>query len=77
VVVHLNANTGAGHSTPSYSESYANATTSPSLPDNLSGHYEVDEDYGDPYWHPSSKEDELRMQLLKLNVQEISREDLQ
>ena len=43
----------------------------------MSGHYEVDEDYGDPYWDPSSKEDELRMQLLKLKVQEIPREDLQ
>ena len=43
----------------------------------MSGHYEVDEDYEDPYWDPSSKEDELRMQLQKLKVQEIPREDLQ
>ena len=43
----------------------------------MSGHYEFDEDYGDPYWHPSSKEDELRMQLLMLNVQEIPRENIQ
>ena len=56
----------------------SNATTStPFLPGNMSGHYEADEDYGDPYWDPSSKEDELRMQLLKLKVQEIPREDLQ
>ena len=63
-----------------YAEHYAhaNATTSnPSSPGNISGHYEVDEDYGDPYWHPSSMEDELRMQLMKLKVQEIPREDLQ
>ena len=63
-----------------YAEPYAhdNATTSnPPPPGNTSGHYEVDEDYGDPYWHPSSMEDELRMQLLKLKVQEIPREHLQ
>ena len=56
-----------------YAELYAhaNATTSNPPPP------EVDEDYGDPYWHPSSMEDELRMQLLKLNVQEIPREELQ
>ena len=63
-----------------YAEHYAhaNATTSnPRPPGNMSGHYEVDEDYGDPYWHPSSMEDELRMQLMKLKVQEIPREDLQ
>jgi len=42
----------------------------------LSDHYEVDENYGDPYWHPSSMEDELRMQLLRLKVQEISRENI-
>jgi len=29
------------------------------------------------YWHPSSMEDELRMQLMNLKVQEIPREDLQ
>jgi len=34
-------------------------------------------DYGDPYWEPSSREDELRRQLLKLKVQEIPREDLE
>ena len=63
-----------------YAEPYAPASTStsnPPPPGNMSGHYEVDEDYGDPYWDPSSKEDELRMQLLKLKVQEIPREDLQ
>ena len=63
-----------------YTEHYAhaNATTSnPSLPGNMSGHYEVDEDYGDPYWQPSSMEDELRMQLMNLKVQETPREDLQ
>ena len=57
---------------------HANATTSnPVPPGNMSGHYEVDEDYGDPYWDPSSMEDELRMQLQMLKVQEIPREDLQ
>ena len=57
---------------------YAPATTSnPPPPGNTSGHYEIDEDYGDPYWHPSSMEDELRMQLQKLKVQEIPREYLQ
>ena len=57
---------------------YATASTSSNPPPcgNMSGHYEVDEDYGDPYWDPSSKEDELKMQLLKLKVQEIPREDL-
>ena len=43
----------------------------------MSGHYEEDEDYEDPYWYPSSVEDELRMQLVNLKVQEIPREDLQ
>ena len=52
-------------------------TSNSSPPGNMSGHYEVDEDYGDPYWDPSSMEDELRMQLQKLKVQEIPREDLQ
>ena len=63
-----------------YAELYAhaNATTPNSPPPcKMSGHYEVDEDYGDPYWHPSSLEDELRMQLMNLKVQEIPREDLQ
>ena len=77
MVVPLSPSADAGYSTPSYSEPYAYATTSTSLPDKFSDHYEVDDDYGDPYWHPSSKEDELRMQLLKLKVQEILREDLQ
>ena len=71
----------AAHSSKyAYAEPYAhaNATTSnPPPPGNMSDHYEVDEDYGDPYWHPSSMEEELRMQLLKLKVQEIPREDLQ
>ena len=65
-----------------YAEHYAHApastfTSNSSPPGNMSGHYEVDEDYGDPYWHPSSMEDELRMQLLKLKVQEIPSENLQ
>ena len=65
-----------------YAEHYVHApastfTSNSSPPGNMSGHYEVDEDYGDPYWDPSSKEDELRMQLQKLKVQEIPREDLQ
>ena len=65
-----------------HSAEYAYATASTSIsnpppPGNMSGHYEVDEDYEDPYWDPSSKEDELRMQLQKLKVQEIPREDLQ
>ena len=63
-----------------YAEHYAhaNATTSnPRPPGNMSGHYEVDEDYGDPYWQPSSMKDELRMQLMELKVQEVPREDLQ
>ena len=71
----------AAHSSKyAFAEHYAraNATTSnPRPPGNMSGHYEVDEDYGDPYWHPSSMEDELRMQLMNLKVQEIPREDLQ
>ena len=53
------------------------STSNPPPPGNMSGHYKVDEDYGDPYWDPSSKEDELRMQLQKLKVQEIPRENLQ
>ena len=53
------------------------STSNPVPPGNMSGHYEVDEDYGDPYWDPSSKEDELRMQLQMLKVQEIPSEDLQ
>ena len=66
------------HSAESYAYATANDSTSnPPPPGNMSGHYEVDEDYGDPYWHPSSMEDELKMQLLKLKVQEIPREDLQ
>ena len=59
---------------------HAPASTSnsnPPPPGNMSAHYEVDEDYEDPYWDPSSMEDELRMQLQKLKVQEIPREDLQ
>jgi len=34
-------------------------------------------DYGEDYWEPSSREDELRRQLLNLKVQEIPREDLE
>ena len=65
-----------------YAKLYAHApastsTSNPPPPGNMSGHYEVDEDYGDPYWDPSSMEDELRMQLQKLKVQEIPRGDLQ
>ena len=65
-----------------YPDPYAHATAStctsnPSPSGHMSGHYEVDEDYGEPYWDPSSMEDELRMQLQKLKVQEIPREDLQ
>ena len=65
-----------------YAEPYVYATAStstsnPPPPGNMSGHYEVDEDYGDPYWDPSSMEDELRMQLQKLKVQDIPRGDLQ
>ena len=59
---------------------YALASTSTSncpSSGNMSGHYEEDEDYEDPYWYPSSVEDELRMQLVNLKVQEIPREDLQ
>jgi len=69
-------NTEDGYSTVSHSEPYPYAITSPSPPTKLSDHYEVDENYGDPYWHPSSMEDELRMQLLRLKVQEISRENI-
>jgi len=69
VVTPQSPDTGAAYS-------YAN-NNSLSPPSNMSGHYEFDEDYGDPYWHPSSKEDELRMQLLMLNVQEIPRENIQ
>jgi len=64
------------------SEPYAYATASTSVPSHsppnkLTSHYEVCMDYGDPYWEPSSREDELRRQLLKLKVQEIPREDLE
>ena len=64
-----------------FAEHYAHAPAStsssnPPAPGNMSGHYEVDEDYEDPYWDPSSMEDELRMQLQKLKVQEIPRKDL-
>ena len=69
------------YSEPCY-EPYAYATTSTSVPshsppDKIRTHYEVDEDYGDPYWEPSSMEEELRMQLLRLKVQEIPREPLE
>ena len=60
-----------------YAKPYAHANATPPPPGNMSAHYEVDEDYGEPYWDPSSMEDELRMQLQKLKVQEIPREDLQ
>jgi len=64
------------------SEPYAYATASTSVPshfpsDKLPSHYEVYTDYGEDYWEPSSMEDELRRQLLKLKVQEIPREDLE
>ena len=64
------------------SEPYTYATMSTSVPghsppNKLPTHYEVDDDYGDPYWEPSSMEEELRMQLLRLKVQEIPREDLE
>ena len=64
-----------------FAEHYAHAPAStsssnPPAPGNMSGHYEVDEDYEDPYWDPSSMEYELRMQLQKLKVQEIPRKDL-
>ena len=55
-------------------ELHAHDNATPPPPGNMSGHYEVDEDYGDPYWDPSSMEDELRMQLQMLKVQEISSE---
>ena len=65
-----------------YDEPYVHVTASttalnPSPPGNLSGHYEMNVDNREPYWHPSSMEDELMMQLQKLKVQEIPREDLQ
>ena len=61
-----------------YVYALASTSTSNCSPSgNMSGHYEEDEDYGDPYWHPSSVEDELRMQLVNRKVQEIPREDLQ
>ncbi len=31
----------------------------------------------DPYWEPASKEDELRMQLARLRVVEIPRQNIQ
>lgn len=55
------------------SEPYA-YTTAVLLHDKIPSHIE---DCGDPYWEPSSWEDELRRQLLKLKVQEIPREDLE
>ena len=64
------------------SEPYAYPTASTSVPshsppDRLPSHYEVYTDYGEDYWEPSSREDELRRQLLNLKVQEIPREDLE
>ena len=61
---------------------YAYPTASTSVPshsppDRLPSHYEVYTDYGEDYWEPSSREDELRRQLLNLKVQEIPREDLE
>ena len=40
-------------------------------------HYEFDGDYGDPFWEPATREDELKLQLCKLHVPEIRMEDLQ
>ena len=61
-----------------YDEPYIHVTAlNPPPPGNLSGHYEMDVDNREPYWHPSSMEDELRIQLQKLKVQEIPRENLQ
>ena len=39
-------------------------------------HYEVSEDYGDPYWEPANMEDELKLQLARLQVLEIPPKDL-
>ena len=39
-------------------------------------HYEVSEDYSDPYWEPANMEDELKLQLARLQVLEIPTEDL-
>ena len=38
--------------------------------------YEVDPNNEEPYWEPSSREDELKMQIKKLGVLEITLESL-
>ena len=38
--------------------------------------YEVDPDNEEPYWEPSSREDELKVQIKKLGVLEIDKESL-
>ncbi len=37
----------------------------------------VGDDDDDPYWEPASREDELRMQLARLRVVEIPRQNIQ
>ena len=39
-------------------------------------HYEVYDDYAAPYWEPANMEDELKLQLARLQVLEIPTEDL-
>ena len=38
--------------------------------------YEFDPDNEEPYWEPSSREDELKIQIKQLGVLEISEEGL-
>ena len=38
--------------------------------------YEVDPDNEEPYWEPSSREDELKVQIKKLGVLVIDEESL-
>jgi len=39
-------------------------------------HYEFDPDNEQPYWEPSSREDELKMQLQMLRMDKISADSL-
>ena len=45
------------------------------MEDPATGHYEFANE--DPYWEPASREDELRLQLLRLKVHEIPNGQLQ
>ena len=47
------------------------------IPSNvLEGHYEFNLEEEEPYWEPASREDDLKQQLHKLGVTDISTECL-